>query len=126
MREDWGCGGAGALFFLAPGLVALDAAATPLDVVEIVLRKGGASLGEVVVDASVDIWLNMRRLLRLATASSARRLEKRTGDGGVGATGSTTGGGGAGSSDREGEILRSPALSLLMLLSPMLYVIQSL
>jgi hypothetical protein len=116
---------------LAPGLVgALDAAAaTPLDVVEIVLRKGGASLGEVVVvvvDASVDIWLNMRRLLRLATASSARRLEKRTGDGGVGATGSTTGGGGAGSSDREGEILRSPALSLLMLLSPMLYIIQSL
>lgn len=103
--------------------MALDAA-TPLDVVEIVLRKGGGSLGEVVNDASVDIWLNMRRLLRLATASSARRLEKRTGDGGVGATGS--GGGGAGSSDREGEILRSPALSLLMLLSPMLYIIQSL
>lgn len=50
---DWGCGGAGALFFLAPGLVALDAA-TPLDVVEIVLRKGVGPLGEV-VDASVDI-----------------------------------------------------------------------
>lgn len=118
--DGGGWGGAGALFFLATGLFAGGATA-PLDVVEIVLRRGGGPLVEVgVVDASVDIWLNIKRLFRLATASSASLLENRTGDGGLGATGSTGGGGGTGSSDRDGEILRSPTLSLLILLSPIL------
>ena len=45
-----------------------------------------------------------------------------TGDGGVGELDAAVGGvGGAGSSHRDGEMLRSPALSLLMLLSPILF-----
>lgn len=119
--DGGGWGGAGALFFLATSLLA--GADAPLDEVEIVLLRGGGPLVEVgVVDASVDIWLNIRRLFRLATASSASLLEKSTGDGGLGTTGSTGGGGGTGSSDRDGEILRSPVLSLLILLSPILLI----
>ena len=107
---EGGGGGAGARFFLAAGLVG----AFPL-------RRGdGAAAAAAValfVVASLDIWLNISRLFRFATASSASRFENSTGDGGLGATGSA---GGTGSSDRDGEMLRSPALSLLMLLSPIL------
>ena len=53
-------------------------------------------------------------------ASSASRLETRTGDGGVGELDVIVGMAGV-SSERDGEMLRSPALSLLMLLSPILY-----
>ena len=65
-----------------------------------------------------DNWLN--RLFRLAIASSAKRFDTRTGDGCRSGTGSATVGCCCGSSERVGEMLLSPALSLLMLLSPML------
>ena len=72
--------------------------------------------GDETVSAAVN-WL--RRLLRFATASSASRFETRTGEGCRTGTGSATGG--WGSSERVGEMLLSPALSLLMLLSPILF-----
>ena len=61
--------------------------------------------------------------MRLSTASSANRFDTSTGDGGVGELDAAVGGvGGAGSSHRDGEMLRSPALSLLTLLSPILFM----
>lgn len=124
-----GGGGAGARFFLAASLVG----ATPLDILRIGVGAAAAvvsvgvvgtapEVGEAVVAlvGSVDIWLIISLLFRLATASSASRFENSTGDGGLGATGCWGSAGGEGSSDRDGEILRSPALSLLMLLSPIL------
>jgi hypothetical protein len=81
---------------------------------------GGAASRAAAAAASTDCWLIIRRLLRLATASSASRFDTSTGDGGIGDDDFKWPPAAGESSDRVGEILRSPALSLLTLLSPIL------
>lgn len=106
-------GGAGAMRFLPPALAG--AFTEPLAA----LVAGSSGVGGCTMpSASADFWFMSRRLLRLATASSASRFDTSTGEGGRGVAGG--GGSGGGSSDRVGEMLRSPTLSLLTLLSPIL------